>query len=198
MNKLFSISSLGQDNIPVDKSELESTRFIEVHQHKIGGMKELMNRLPSPGEAFFLWTVNQFNAFSFIPYLIDNAKRIDELVISTYSINIRIIDSLSSFMRNGFIGSVYILISDSAKFRIPAVVDHLEQFRISFPQVTVRYAWNHSKITLMRCCENDYVIEGSGNFSENARHEQYIFLNSKEIYEFRKRWIVGEIHGRTV
>lgn len=198
MNKLFSIGSLDQEKISGDKSELESTRFIEVHQHKIGGMKELMNRLPAPGEAFFLWTVNQFNAFSFIPFLINNAGRIDELVISTYSINIKIIDALSSYLRNGLISNVYVLISDSAKFRIPTVIDHLEQFRISFPGVTIRYAWNHSKISLMRCSNAHYVIEGSGNFSENARHEQYIFLNSKQIYEFRKRWIVGEIHGRTV
>lgn len=197
MNKLFSLADIKQTPVASDKSELEVTRFIDVQQHKIGGVKELLNRFPSPGEAFFLWTVNQFNAFTFIPYLIGNAKLIDELVISTYSINIKIIDALSAFLRNNLIDSVYILISDSAKFRIPAVVDHLEQFRISYPNVTVRYAWNHSKITLMRCDDQFYVIEGSGNFSENSRHEQYIFLNSKQIYEFRKRWIVDEIHGRT-
>ncbi len=197
MSKLFSLDEIKQTPVASDKSELEVTRFIDAQQHKIGGVKELLNRLPAPGEAFFLWTVNQFNAFTFIPYLIDNAKRIDDLMISTYSINIRIIDALSSFVRNNLVGNVYILISDSAKFRIPAVVDHLEQFRISFPQVTVRYAWNHSKITLMRCDDQFYVIEGSGNFSENSRHEQYIFFNSQQIYEFRRKWIVDEIHGRT-
>lgn len=197
MSKLFSLDEIKQTPVAIDKSELEVTRFLDAQQHKIGGVKELLNRLPAPGEAFFLWTVNQFNAFTFIPYLIDNTKCIDDLMISTYSINIRIIDSLSSFVQKNLVGNVYILISDSAKFRIPAVIDHLEQFRISFPNVTVRYAWNHSKITLMRCDDQFYVIEGSGNFSENSRHKQYIFLNSKHIYEFRRRWIVDEIHGRT-
>ena len=30
-----------------------------------------------------------------------------------------------------------------------------------------------------------YVVEGSGNYGENAMEEQYVFLKSKKIYEFR-------------
>lgn len=196
MKKLFSINEIDAKTVSADKSEIEATRFIETHQQKIGSVNELMNRLPSPGEAFFLWTVNQFNAFTFITYLINIANNIDELVISTYSINIKIINSLSHYIRNGFIGNIYILISDYAKFRIPKVIDHLKNFKLNFPEVTIRYCWNHSKITLINCNSDFYVIEGSGNFSENTRHEQYLFLNSKKIYEFRKKCIIGEILSR--
>jgi hypothetical protein len=29
------------------------------------------------------------------------------------------------------------------------------------------------------------VIEGSGNWAENAHFEQYVFANSKGLYDFR-------------
>jgi hypothetical protein len=31
------------------------------------------------------------------------------------------------------------------------------------------------------------VLEGSGNWSENAHYEQYVFINSKEVFDFRKQ-----------
>lgn len=158
-----------------------------------------MKHLPEQQEAFFIWTVNGFNAFTFIPYILSTSGKISELVISTYSINIKIIDSLSGYLKDGMIDSVYILISDSAKFRIPAVIDHLEQFGLSYKEkVKVRYAWNHSKVSLIRSGDHHFIIEGSGNFSENSRHEQYVFLNSEQIFNFRKKWITDDIHGRTI
>ena len=30
-----------------------------------------------------------------------------------------------------------------------------------------------------------YVVEGSGNYGENAMEEQYVFLNNKKVYDFR-------------
>lgn len=199
MSKFFSIRDLNAgEPVQEDKSSIRSLKFRELHDHKMANLKDLMDRLPCDDEAYFLWTVNSFNAFTFIPYLLGASGNFTELIISTYSINIRIIDALSDYMIKKMIRSVYILISDSAKFRIPRVVDHLEQFGLSNPgSVTIRYAWNHSKVTLIRSGDHHFVIEGSGNFSENSRHEQYVLLNSRHIYEFRRKWIIHEIHGRT-
>jgi hypothetical protein len=38
----------------------------------------------------------------------------------------------------------------------------------------------------MQTDEGHYIVEGSGNWSENAMYEQYLFANSKSVYEFRK------------
>ena len=46
--------------------------------------------------------------------------------------------------------------------------------------------WNHSKVQLIKSDGNYFVVEGSGNFSENAANEQYIFVNNEEVYRFRK------------
>lgn len=198
MSKFFSISDIST-NEPVqkDKSEVIPFEFSKIQDHKVQNLSDLICRLPDPGEAFFIWTVNSFNAFNFIPFILKKAL-IEELVISTYSINIRIIDSISHYLHQNLIGSVYVLISDSAKYRIPTVTDHLDQFATLNPsRVNIRYAWNHSKVTLIKTNAGFYSIEGSGNFSENSRHEQYIIVNSKQIYDFRRRWITHEIHGRT-
>ena len=47
------------------------------------------------------------------------------------------------------------------------------------------YAWTHAKICLLKTDDFDFVIEGSGNWSENAHFEQYVFANSKGLYDFR-------------
>lgn len=199
MSKFFSIQDIVHaDPVQKDKNDILPVKFTELQDFKVANLTDLMGRLPQPGAAFFIWTVNSFNAFTFIPFTLKIAGKIDELIISTYSINIRIIDALSWYLNNKLVGSVYILISDSAKYRIPIVVDHLEQFATSNPgSVSLRYAWNHSKVTLIKTTDHHLVVEGSGNFSENSRHEQYMILNSQQIFEFRKKWITDEIHGRT-
>lgn len=199
MTKLFSLSELNQEQpVQEDKSALHRVSNILATDHKVKSLTDLLPSLPGKDQVFFLWTVNSFNAFTFIPHVLRHCGAISELVISTYSINIRIIDALAGYMNKGFIEQIFILVSDSAKYRIQVVMDHLEQFQNSNDQkVTVRYAWNHSKVTLIKTAEHHFIIEGSGNFSENSRHEQYVFLNNNEIYDFRKHWITDAIHGRT-
>ena len=36
---------------------------------------------------------------------------------------------------------------------------------------------------------NHYVVEGSGNMSQNGQYEQYIFENNKPVYDFHKNWM---------
>lgn len=197
MRRLFNLSDISKSPQSTLQSDLSVVKLARLYEHKVAAIKELSGAMPSKNEAFFLWTINQFNAFSFIPYFINQTGRLDEVVISTYSINIKIIDSLSAFIKNNQLSSLYILISDSVNYRIPKVVDHLNAFCNIFSQVTVKYAWNHSKVTLVKTMNDHFVIEGSGNFSENSRHEQYVLLNSEQVYNFRKKWITDEIHGRS-
>jgi len=61
--------------------------------------------------------------------------------------------------------------------------------------VKVYYAWNHSKIALIRTHDQYFDVEGSGNWGENAQHEQYVFVNSRNVFEFRKNEILHGIHS---
>jgi len=192
-SKFFNINDLEDDQVEQeteDRSGILAQEFLNTHEHRIESIKQLAGSLPAPGEIYFLWTVNSFNAFTFIPYVIRELGSIDELIISTYSINIRIIDALIKLIDRGKIHQVGIFISDSIKSRLPKVFDHLSaQIEKRQGVLSVTYAWNHSKIALIRHGQSYFDVEGSGNWGENAQHEQYIFLNSRKVFEFRKNEI---------
>lgn len=189
--KYFSLDDLDD---PLEEkpsnSGIHIEKFLQLHEERISSVKELTGRLPLPGEIYFLWTVKSFNAFTFIPLIIREHGVIDELILSTYSINIRIIDALARLIDKKLIHQVSMIISDSIKTRLPKVYDHL-MVLVEQKPVRVRYAWTHAKISLIRSGENYYDVEGSGNWGENAMHEQYIIINSKKTFEFRKKEING-------
>lgn len=200
MSKFFDIECLGEEPKATGqetRSGILVEKFLDSHEERIESIKDLTGRLPVEGEIFFLWTVNSFNAFTFIPFLIKECGAIDELILATYSINIRIIDALTRLIDKGRVRSVDIAISDSIRSRLPKVYDHLMILCETKP-VRVRYAWNHAKISLIRCLDHHFVVEGSGNWGENAQHEQYVFLNSAKVFEFRKNEIIHGINAATV
>ncbi len=198
MANLFEFEELNnkKGNCPVDKSEILRDNYLKMHDLKVKTLKELNGRLPVPGEFFAIWTMKSFNAFTFIPYLIHAKGKIDTIVLATYSINRRIVDSLIKKIDQGKINKVEILISDSIKFRMPKVHDHLNMMVNARDKINVVYGWNHSKITLVECGEHKYVIEGSGNWSENAQYEQYLFFNDERLYQFRLNNIKNGVNNR--
>jgi len=192
MAKLFDLAELNKEPAVVAGSGILKDNFLDTHLAKVENIKHLLGRLPLPGEIFFIWTLNSFNAFTFIPYMIKSQGVITELTISTYSMSSRILNALTHYMEKGKIERVNLLISDSIKFRIPKVNDQLISVANARKgQFTVSYAWNHSKVCMMHTGEGHYLVEGSGNFSENAQYEQYVFMNSQSVYTFRKEMIDG-------
>ncbi|GHB44447.1 hypothetical protein [Mongoliitalea lutea] len=194
--KLFSLSEIQpseEAEEPVDQSdraEILRTKFVQKHCEKVNSLKNLMGNYPVPGEAFFLYTLKSFNAFTFIVYIIKNVGPIDELTFSTYSLNERILNSLVKWYDKGEIKQINLSISDSIQHRMPRVYDQI-QIHQRERRFQVNYCWNHSKVTLIRSLDNYFVIEGSGNFSENAMHEQYIFMNDAQVYEFRRQCLMS-------
>ena len=174
MNKYFSLEAIKKNSTPITKNtdDVASYKFAKMHMVKINTLKQLIGKLPAHDEILFLWTLNSFNAFTFIPFVINETGRIDNLVFSTYSINTRIVNSIIRWMQRGKIEHVHIFISDSMKFRMPKVVDLLNSLVTAGNNIKVDYVWNHSKVTLINANKQHFVIEGSGNFSENAQHEQ--------------------------
>jgi len=159
---------------------------------QINNIKDLVGEFPDPNGVYFLWTKKSFNAFTFIVYVLKYKAYIEELTFSTYGINIRIITSLFKRIDDNKIGQVNIFMAESATYRIPKVLDHLKSMCDARPgKVNVFYGWNHSKITLMKTADSFFTVAGSGNFSENARHEQYVFADNPSIYNFYKNCIMS-------
>lgn len=184
-NPFFEINSSAQEQSNQKVSSSFKSKYILKHFQKIENFKQDVDRLPGDEEFFFLQTQNAFNAFTFIPRIIQE-QSITHLYASTYSLSRRVIEALVELHTKGFIDRITLYISDSLIKRNPVTIDLLCALVANYGNIEVNFGWNHSKVALARTKNGYYVIEGSGNWSENAHIEQYIFSNSKEHYEFRR------------
>ncbi|RGN42355.1 MULTISPECIES: hypothetical protein [unclassified Bacteroides] len=165
-------------------AKMFSRRFEMLYTFKLNNLKELCGRLPNDDEIFFIETKKSFTAFTFIVYLVKHVGYIEHLYIATYSTNERIINALLRWQDKGVIGNIHLHISETIKFRMPKIFERLMALQRD-GTIQLSFAWSHKKITCMDTAAGCYVVEGSGNYGENAMEEQYVFLKSKKIYEFR-------------
>lgn len=184
MNKFFNPKNIESKKTEEKPSAVWQSKYVVSHFQKISDLSEDLNRLPTTEEFFFLQSDTAFNAFTFIP-LIAKHQTVKELYACTYSISRRVIDALIEMHDKGIIEQVTLLISDSMIKRNPVTIDNLMAMTTTRPNFKVLYAWSHAKVCLMKTNDSHYVIEGSGNWAENAHYEQYILANSKGLYDFR-------------
>lgn len=172
---------------PSDReTEFFKSKYLVSHYQKVDSLENDLMRVPTPEEFFFLQSDTAFNAFTFIP-LVAKIYPIKELHASTYSLSRKVIDALIEMHDKGQIERITLLVSDSMIKRNPLVIDNLMAMAKSRPNVNVLYAWVHAKVCLLATHDSHFVIEGSGNWSENAQYEQYTFANSKGLYDFRMK-----------
>lgn len=185
VNKFFNYKELSAEKQEETNSGAYVSKYLATHFEKVANLEDDLTRLPTPGEFFFLQSGSAFNAFTFIPMI---ARRfpVKELFASTYSINRRVIDALMELHDKGVIEQVTLLVSESMIKRNPVTIDNLHAMAATRPNVKVYYAWSHAKICLLKTQDFHFVIEGSGNWSENAYFEQYLLANDEGLYNFRK------------
>ena len=109
------------------------------------------------------------------------------LFVATYSINQKVIAALVELHKEGLIEQITIIVSDTLLSRNQAISDQLAAIDSQYANISVLFAWVHAKVCLLQAEDDHYVIEGSGNWSDNAAYEQYIFANSKGLYDFRMK-----------
>ncbi|OBQ56098.1 hypothetical protein JJL45_05205 [Tamlana sp. s12] len=185
MNNFFDISKTKEKVLQTKMSESFESKYLLSHYEKIRRLDKDLNRLPSKEEFFFLQSDTSFNAFTFIPFVLKHTS-ILHLYACTYSISSRVIDALIEMHDNGLIDEITLLISDSMIKRNPKTIDNLCSVSNSRPNVNILFAWVHAKVCLMETKSDHFIIEGSGNWAENAYYEQYTFANSKGLFDFRK------------
>ena len=113
-----------------------------------------------------------------------NAGYVKHLYIATYSTNERIINALLRWKSKGLIGDIHLHTSETIQFRMPKIYERLIDLQRD-GIIELTFAWSHKKITCLDTAAGHFVVEGSGNYGENAMEEQYAFLQNKEVYEFR-------------
>jgi nucleoside diphosphate kinase len=152
---------------------------------RLENVKRDLERLPERGEFIFMQSDKSFNGFSFIPFVAEK-ETIKHMYASTYSVSTKVIDAFVELHEQGMIDSMTLLVSDSMIKRVPVAVNNLQAAAAAHGNIQVKFAWNHSKVALLETASNHYVIEGSGNWSENAQYEQYLFANDVGLFRFRE------------
>ena len=172
----------------LEAERLKSRRFLDAFDiemmFKVDSLRQITGKLPLPGEIFFIETSKSFTAFTFIVHVLKAVGHIHHVYIATYSTNERVINALLRSLDKGMVGSIHLHISETLRYRMPHVYNRLVSL-MNDGTIELSFAWTHKKITCMDTPAGAFVVEGSGNYGENALEEQYIFLNSKKVYEFR-------------
>ncbi|WZL88307.1 hypothetical protein VS868_11940 [Salinimicrobium sp. 3283s] len=183
-NRFFDLSAI-KDPTPVeDPGRHYKSKFLLAHFENVNKLEGNLKRLPSEEEFFFLQTNNSFNAFTFIPFVCKYVT-VRRLFASTYSISRKVIEALMELQRTGLVGEITLLISDSMVKRNPMTIDVLLAVAATNGNLKVLFGWNHSKVCLLETASGYFVIEGSGNWADNAQMEQYTFANCRGLYDFR-------------
>lgn len=193
-NRYFDISTLKDPSPAKDPSRHFTSKYLLAHFENVNRLEGQLKRLPTAEEFFFLQTNNSFNAFTFIPFICKYVQ-ITRLYASTYSISRKVITALMELHSRGFVEEITLLISDSMVKRNPMTIDVLLSVAAANSNLKVLFGWNHSKVCLIEASSpssspeggesQHFVIEGSGNWSDNAAIEQYTFANSKGLFDFR-------------
>lgn len=181
--KYFDLNDIRKERL---NARIICLKYDRIQEIRLRNVKQLMGKLPDDGECFFIETTKSFNAFTFIVYLIKSTGYVENLFIATYSINKRIISSLLRWKEAGKIGTIELHISETIKFRAPDDYKRLLEMQ-NQGLISLSIAWTHKKVSCMKTPNGYFVVEGSGNYGENAMEEQYVFTQNKSLYEFRKR-----------
>jgi hypothetical protein len=187
LNRFFTLP----DENKSQKTEASSSgsfvsKYLLAHYDKVANVKKDLKRLPEVEEFFFLQSDNQFNAFTFIPVVLEHQSA-KTMFVTTYSINKRVINALVELHKSGLVDEITLLVSDTMLSRNTVVTDLLAAVNRQYANINVLFSWVHAKVCLIETKDAHYVIEGSGNWNENAYYEQYVFANSKGLYDFRMK-----------
>lgn len=162
-------------------------RHLLLQSQKIVNLDHLLDsRLPRENESIHIRTEKSFDAFTFV-LLILKTEKIAELWAAVYRIGEKTTKALLQLISDGRIEKTTIVINDGFSAFAPDVNRLLV---LNLDRINITRCNNHAKVTLVKTESGKYyVIEGSGNWSVNARIEQYVFLQSKEIFDFHRQWM---------
>jgi len=166
-----------------------------LHYLKAKALSDLCVK-PLQGQQYRIVTEKQFNAYALILYLLQT-EIIEELNIAIYRINEPTVVSIIELIEQGKIKRANFIISNffnqTKKPEKWAIL--LRDYCSKSDKCTHRYTHNHAKVVTIKTNSGYYVFEGSGNMSDNARIEQYVFENNRDVFDFHTNWIKGLSYG---
>ena len=148
-------------------------------------------KLPSENQQYRIITEKAFNAFALIKYILEEHD-IQEVYISIYRINQPIVETIIEMVQENVIPKITFIFSNffTNTTKSERWVHIIKDFAEQDSRCRAAFVHNHSKVALIKTrCNKHFILEGSGNMSDNARIEQYILEQNKEVYDFHKEWM---------
>lgn len=142
------------------------------------------------GEQLRLITSYAVNAIVAIEK-ISQKYEIDEVYICVYRMNQRAVNWITDHLHQQGIKST-ILLSNFFREnkRYEAWFNRL--LELQNKNFIVKTGCLHAKVFCCRTKDGQhFVFEGSGNLSDNARLEQYIFEKNEDVYNFHRDWMLS-------
>jgi hypothetical protein len=173
-----------------DKALKLRLRNDDIHYRKAATLEEFCQR-PQPGEQYRIITEKQFNSYALILNVLQDTD-IERLWLSFYSINTPTAESLINLVETGSIKQANLIMSVFfiAKKTPPKPIMLLKKFCDANPNIRCAFVYNHSKVCALETSDgNHYVFEGSGNCTDNARIEQFVYENNQQTYDFHAAWM---------
>ena len=173
------------------KANKKMSKFLIAQFARVAEVEDIGIPEKENGQLRFI-TSSQMNVISFLLYLIERVGNIDECILSYYVIGTKTVELLDTLLNSGKIKKLFIQTSTLRMHgRDVKSINAIKNMMRKYGEKRVRgnMSWIHTKILCCRIKSKYYVIEGSGNLSDNARIEQYLFERSKKSYNFHKNWI---------
>ena len=195
------IAELKNQSTKLIKDKKIYRKFLDQQYKRVSSIAELLGKLPEKNEQIRLITQKSFNAFAILLYIAENVN-IKELILCSYSMDKNSAEGIKELFEQRNIEKITIILSSF--FNQTKKPERFSQILLKFAKkhdnVKLIFCWNHTKIMAIKTTDSRYfVIEGSGNLSNNARVEQYLFEQSQGMYEFHKSWVdeIVELSGKS-
>lgn len=178
------LNTFKKENITQDFNEVKSIALdnLEFFQQILKSKGKI--EIPKENSVLSIRTQSQLNAFSIFLQFIEKYGKIDFLQIQTYTIDEKTIFTLLELLETCKILQLQIIMTETAIFRIPKIYKLLKDLFSTKENCNLSFYWVHSKVHLIKCGDEKFVIDGSGNFSMNAQVEQYNIFNSEKMFDF--------------
>ncbi|MFI3298755.1 MAG: hypothetical protein R3Y49_03015 [Rikenellaceae bacterium] len=144
--------------------------------------------LPLQNQQIRMITTKAFNSIAFLD-LICSRERILKTYICCYSIDYESGVVISRLAEQGKLGECTFLISNIRNSAYRKKEKVMRDLFLSNPKIRLVFCGSHAKLMAIQTEKNHYVIETSANFAANSRIEQYLFENSKIMFDFHSEWI---------
>ena len=180
------------DQIREDTSRewVKKTRYDELLSISVDKLNNMINLDLREGEQYRIITNNTYNAISFIDFLLKH-EQIKQIYIAVYRLNQKSVTRIIELIERDGVEMNLLLSSffrENKKYE--EWTRQIETYARTTGRINLGFAVNHAKVFCAYTESKKYfVFEGSGNLSDNARIEQYLVENSKEMYNFHRKWI---------